>query len=54
MDPPDIIVTAPLPPFLYEPLKANYHRLHYYQASHKPGLLAAEGACIRGLFSGLL
>ncbi len=35
---PDILVTAPLPPFL--------------QSSHKPGLLAAEGARIRGLVQG--
>ena len=46
---PDILVTAPLPPFLYEPLKADYRCHDYYQASHKPGLLAAEGARIRGL-----
>src|SRR5260221_2247858 len=49
---PDIIVTAPLPPFLYEPLKADYHCHDYYAASHKPGLLAAEGARIRGLVQG--
>ena len=46
---PDILVTAPLPPFLYDPLKADYRCHDYYQASHKPGLLAAEGARIRGL-----
>jgi lactate dehydrogenase-like 2-hydroxyacid dehydrogenase len=49
---PDIIVTAPLPPFLYEPLKADYRCHDYYQASHKPGLLAAEGGRIRGLVQG--
>lgn len=49
---PDIIVTAPLPPFLYEPLKADYRCHDYYAASHKPGLLAAEGAKIRGLVQG--
>ena len=49
---PDIIVTAPLPPFLYDPLKADYRCHDYYQASHKPGLLAAEGARIRGLVQG--
>ena len=49
---PDIIVTAPLPPFLYEPLKADYRCHDYYAASHKPGLLAAEGARIRGLVQG--
>jgi lactate dehydrogenase-like 2-hydroxyacid dehydrogenase len=49
---PDIIVTAPLPPFLYEPLKTDYRCHDYYQASHKPGLLAAEGPRIRGLVQG--
>ena len=32
MPSPDIIVTAPLPPFLYEPLKADY-RCHDYHAA---------------------
>jgi lactate dehydrogenase-like 2-hydroxyacid dehydrogenase len=49
---PDIIVTAPLPPFLYDPLKADYRCHDYYQASHKPGLVAAEGPRIRGLVQG--
>src|SRR6266571_1437478 len=35
---PDIIIIAPLPPFLYDPLKADYRCHDYYQASHKPGL----------------
>ena len=52
MSQPDIIVTAPLPPFLYEPLKTDYRCHDYYAASHKPGLLAAEGARIRGLVQG--
>src|SRR2546430_7854033 len=43
---------APLPPFLYEPLKSDYRCHDYYQSSHKPGLLAAEGARIRGLVQG--
>jgi lactate dehydrogenase-like 2-hydroxyacid dehydrogenase len=50
--PPDIIVTAPLPPFLYDPLKADYRCHDYYRSSHKPGLLAAEGGRIRGLVQG--
>ena len=33
--PPDIIVTAPLPPFLYDPLKADYRCHDYVQASDK-------------------
>ena len=49
---PDIIVTAPLPPFLYDPLKADYRCHDYHQSSHKPGLLAAEGARVRGLVQG--
>src|SRR4030095_7535620 len=49
---PDILVTASLPPFLNEPLKADYRCHDYYAASHKPGLLAAEGARIRGLVQG--
>jgi lactate dehydrogenase-like 2-hydroxyacid dehydrogenase len=49
---PDINVTAPLPPFLYDPLKADYRCHDYHVASHKPGLLAAEGARIRGLVQG--
>jgi len=48
----DILVTAPLPPFLYEPLKADYRCHDYYQSSHKPRLLAAEGARVRGLVQG--
>src|SRR5271154_3263705 len=46
---PDILVTASLPPFLYDPLKADYHCHDYVQASDKPGLLVAEGGRIRGL-----
>lgn len=52
MPQPDIIITAPLPPFLYDPLKADYRCHDYHAASHKPGLLAAEGARIRGLVQG--
>jgi hydroxypyruvate reductase len=48
----DIIVTAPLPPFLYDPLKAAYRCHDYHQSSRKPGLLAAEGGRIRGLVQG--
>ena len=50
--PTDIIVTAPLPPFLYEPLKADYRCHDYVQAADKPGLLAAQGNAIRGLVQG--
>lgn len=50
--PPDILVTAPLPPFLYDPLKAGYRCHDYYQAGDKTALLAADGAGIRGLVQG--
>jgi hypothetical protein len=39
--PADILITAPLPPFLYEPLKAAYRCHDYHQAADKPALLAA-------------
>ena len=39
--PNDIIITAPLPPFLYEPLKADYRCHDYVAAADKPGLLKA-------------
>ena len=50
--PPDILVIAPLPSFLYDPLKADYRCHDYYRSSHKPGLLAAEGARVRALVQG--
>jgi hydroxypyruvate reductase len=50
--PADILVTAPLPPFLYEPLKADYRCHDYFAAGDKAALLAAEGARIRGLVQG--
>jgi lactate dehydrogenase-like 2-hydroxyacid dehydrogenase len=50
--PPDILVTATLPPFLYDPLRAGYRCHDYIQAKDKAGLLAAEGARIRGLVQG--
>ena len=49
---PDIIVTAPLPPFLYEPLKSSYRCHDYYKAEDKPGTLEAVGKRIRGLVQG--
>ncbi len=50
--PPDIIVTAPLPPFLYDPLKADYRCHDYVQAADKPAFLAACGGVVRGLVQG--
>ena len=49
---PDILIIASLPPCLYDPLRADFRCHDYYQSSHKPGLLAAEGARIRGLVQG--
>jgi len=50
--PHDIIVTAPLPPFLYGPLKADYRCHDYVEATDKPGFLAQVGGAIRGLVQG--
>src|SRR5436190_4620010 len=52
MPQPDIIVTAPLPPFLYDPLKADYRCHDYYAAADKGHLLATGGRQIRGLVQG--
>lgn len=48
----NIIVTASLPPFLYEPLRADYHCHDYVEAGDKPGLLAAVGGGVRALVQG--
>ncbi len=48
----DIIVTAPLPPFLYDPLKERYQCHDYLKATDKAALLAAQGKNIRGLVQG--
>jgi len=50
--PPDILVTASLPDFLYDPLKKDYRCHNYVHSRDKAGLLAAEGARIRGLVQG--
>ena len=47
--PTEILVTASLPPFLYDPLKLDYLCHDYLKSNDKAGLLAAEGARIRGL-----
>ena len=49
---PDILVTAPMPPFLYEPLKSSYRCHDYYKADDKTGTLEAVGTRIRGLVQG--
>jgi lactate dehydrogenase-like 2-hydroxyacid dehydrogenase len=48
----DILVTAPLPPFLYDPLKADYRCHDYHQAGDKAALLKQQGERIRGLVQG--
>ena len=48
----DILVTAALPPFLYEPLKAGYRCHDHFLASDKDGELAASAARVRGLVQG--
>jgi lactate dehydrogenase-like 2-hydroxyacid dehydrogenase len=48
----DILVTAPLPPFLYEPLRADYRCHDYAEAPDKPALLREVGSRIRGLVQG--
>jgi len=48
----DILVTAPLPPFLYDPLRAGYRCHDYHQASDKAALLAQQGGQVRGLVQG--
>ena len=46
------MITAPLPPFLYDPLKAAYRCHDYAAAADKPALLAAVGGSIRALVQG--
>jgi lactate dehydrogenase-like 2-hydroxyacid dehydrogenase len=48
----DILITAPLPPFLYDPLRRDYRCHDYAEARDKPGLLRDVGARIRGLVQG--
>ena len=52
MPTPDIIVTAPLPPFLYDPLRADYQCHDYAKADDKPAFLAISGGIVRGLVQG--
>jgi len=49
---PEVIVTAPLPPFLYDPLKAAYECHDYTQAKDKAALVSAHAKGIRGLVQG--
>jgi lactate dehydrogenase-like 2-hydroxyacid dehydrogenase len=48
----DILITAPLPAFLKDPLTATYPCHDYYGAADKAGLLKAVGTRIVGLVQG--
>jgi hydroxypyruvate reductase len=48
----DLIITAQLPPFLYDPLRADYRCHDYVQAADKTAFLAEFGARVRGLVQG--
>jgi len=48
----DILITAPLPPFLKQPLLAGYTCHDYHGAADKAALLEAVGAKITGLVQG--
>jgi lactate dehydrogenase-like 2-hydroxyacid dehydrogenase len=50
--PADIIVTAPIPEFLYRPLRADYTCHDYEAAGDKAALLAQAGPIVRGLVQG--
>src|SRR5512140_192175 len=50
--PVDILITAPLPEFLYGPLRADYRCHDYVQAADKQALLREIGGSIRGLVQG--
>jgi lactate dehydrogenase-like 2-hydroxyacid dehydrogenase len=52
MEPVDILVTAALPPFLDEPLKADFRCHDYVHAKDKAALLAEVGTRVRGLVQG--
>jgi hydroxypyruvate reductase len=48
----DILVTAPLPPFLYDPLRADYRCHDYAEARDRAALLGDAGPRVRGLVQG--
>lgn len=48
----DILITAPLPEFLQQPLLAGYSCHDYHGAADKPALLKSVGAKIVGLVQG--
>jgi lactate dehydrogenase-like 2-hydroxyacid dehydrogenase len=48
----DILITAPLPDFLRQPLEAAYACHDYFNSADKPALLKEVGPKIRGLVQG--
>jgi hydroxypyruvate reductase len=52
MKPIDVLITAPLPAFLEEPLQADYRCHDYARAKDKPALLSDVGPSVRGLVQG--
>src|SRR5947209_4299504 len=48
----DILITAPLPPLLYDPLRADYRCNDYEKAADKSGLLREVSDRVRGLVQG--
>ncbi|MEP7276871.1 MAG: 2-hydroxyacid dehydrogenase, partial [Betaproteobacteria bacterium] len=52
MPQPEILVTAPLPPFLYDPLKSDYLCHDYAAASDRKATLADAGPVVRALVQG--
>jgi Lactate dehydrogenase and related dehydrogenases len=48
----DILVTAALPPFLHDPLAADYRLHDYAKASDRRALIADVGGLVRGLVQG--
>lgn len=49
---PELLITARLPPFLFEPLRARYACHDHFQATDQPALLATAGPRVRGLVQG--
>jgi hydroxypyruvate reductase len=52
MSQPDVLIAAPFPPFLHDPLVAAYHTHNYVTAADKDALLREVGPRIRGLACG--
>ena len=48
----DVLVTAPLPPFLYDPLRRDYRTHDHHVAADQARLLAEQGGKVRALVQG--